>query len=348
MWGAPRDRARERERARIWKQYRKEEEYWKPTPLELSRRRRLSLPLKPVKISRRSWWNWKKDEVQQQSFDQLQSPLGRLPEELREMIYAHLVAGRRLHVQQTYRRFGYVECASHNSPTETTTCDQVFECLKPHLNKATGVGNYGPSTGSRLNLSSYERLKMRPKTVEGGDDIPCPSNEMLALAETCRLFYTGYISSLYALTVFAFTSLKQFQTFSTTIPLRHLNTIKSLQFSSEVGSSFHDRLDIGWEEVPTSQWKRAWETIANMEKLRFLRVDLRMNEMHRIPETSASGVHKWMEERIFGPMKEVGQTSIFEVSVNWNESRGFVLGETSFTLARKWERVAWSVGAARH
>jgi hypothetical protein len=338
MWGRPRDRVKERQDAKDWVQYGKAEEYWKPKPLDSPRRRRSSLLLEPVRAKRQSWWSWKADEVPQQSFDQLQSPLGRLPEELRELIYAYLVPKQRLHVQESYKRFGFVKCASNNSLEVTTTCDQVFGCLEPHLNTATGRFNSLPSLGSRLDLSSYEEFKIKPKLMEGRNDIRCPRSEMLALAKTCRLLYTCYISSLYSLPIFAFTSLKQLQTFSTTIPLHHLNTVTSLQFSSEIGSYSNDRLDVAWEEIQNSQWKSAWEVIASMHRLRDLRVDLRMRKL----STSSAGDHKWMEERIFGPMKGVEQTIKFDVWVNWMESRGFVLGEVPFTLERDLERPAWS------
>jgi hypothetical protein len=342
IWGARRDRSEERRRAREWKQYNQEEVSWKPTPLELPRKRRLRLPLEPMIVEKRGWWIWKNHEAQQQSFDQLQSPLGRLPEELRAIVYAHLVTGRRLHIQESYKRFGFVECASNDYPGETTTCKQVFGCLEPYLNKVRGLGNYTPSTGSRLYLSSYQGFRMKPKSVKGINDIPCPRDELLAVAKTCRLLYTGYISSLYSLTTFAFTSLKQFQTFATTIPPHYLNKITSFQLYSEIGSSFRDRLDVGWEDRPTSQWKRAWEIIANMQRLRILRVDLRLERLHRGPETSSSGVHRWMEHRIFGPMQGVRQTCVFEVSVNWVESQGFLLEDPVFTLERESGSVAWS------
>ena len=340
LWGAPRDRAEQRKRDKEWKQYKKEEEYWKPTLLESPRKRRLSLPLKEREVKRESWWSWKAEEAPQQSLDQLQSPLGRLPEELRKMIYFHLVAGSRLHVQESYKRFGFVECTSNTCSGATSTCVQLLPCLEPYLNLSTKTFRRGMSTGSRICLSSYDELLMKPEIMEGNNNRR-PS-EMLSLAKTCRLLYTGYISSLYFLTTFAFTSLKQFQTFSTTILSHRLNTITSLQFSSEIGASFRDRLDVGWEEVEKSHWKLAWATIATMQQLRVLSVDLRMGRLSRVPETSYSGVHKWMEERIFGPMKGAQQTSVFEVTVNWVESKGFVLGEAPFQLERVWDNTAWS------
>jgi hypothetical protein len=342
MWGATRDRAKERQDAKDWKQYRKAEEYWKPKTMDPPRAERSGLLLESVKAKRDSWWSWKRDEVPQRSFDQLQSPLGRLPEELRVLIYAHLVTTQRLHVQESYKRFGFVMCASNNSSEVAMICDQVFECLEPHLNTATGRFSNRPSLGSRLDLSSYKKFKIKPKLLDGRHDIRCTRSEMQALAKTCRLLYTGYINSLYSLPSFAFTSLKQFQTFSTTIPLHHLNTITSLQFSSEIGSYSHDRLDVAWEDIKGSQWKSAWEIIASMHRLRVLTVDLRMGKLHRVPETSSVGVHKWMEERIFEPMKGVKQTSTFKVCVNWMESRSFVLGEVPFMLERDFGRVKWN------
>lgn len=185
LWGVPRDRAEERRWTRKWKQYRKEEAHWKPPALPQQRPRRLSLPLEAVTPVRR-WWMREKP---QQAFDQRQSPLGRLPEELRLAIYRHLVAGKRLHIQESYQRMGYVGCKYNDTPEDTAVCNIVLECLQSQLDKSRRIGQMSPpSTGSRLILSSYDHLKLKPESVHESNE-PVPQNDLLALAKTCRLLY---------------------------------------------------------------------------------------------------------------------------------------------------------------
>jgi hypothetical protein len=335
MWGAPRDRARERKWSQDWKQHRKEEAYWRPPPLQMPRKRRLSLPLETPK--RRRFWDLRKIEPQK-AFYQQQSPLGRLPEELRRLIYFHLVGDKRFHVQDSYKRFGCVECVSDGP----TACEHLLDCLKPHMDMTPRIGDQRPpSTGTRLALSSHGFLSIKPKSAEKSNT-DVTNTELLALGKTCRLLYDGYLDTLYTTPTFSFASLRQFEIFSTTIPPHRLTSITSLEFYCELHSSHYDRLDIGWEEISTSRWRKAWEIIANMDGLRYLHVDLRMNRLIRRPEDSAGGVHKWMEDRIFGPMLGVRQPRVFDVVVNWYQSRHFVLRDAPFTLERKEDRLTWS------
>jgi hypothetical protein len=332
--GQPRNPARERQWKRDWKRYRAEEEYWKPTPLGIPRKRRLSLPIGPFVRSR--WWDLRRTKPQT-VFNQQRSPLGRLPAELRLLIYAHLVEGKRFHIQDSFKRFGSVECIS----TDPNACDHVLECLAPQMDTTPRIRDQRPpSTGTRLALSSYDHLSKKPKCV-GANDASTPRHEILALAKTCRLLYCGYLDTLYTASTFSFTSLSQFQIFSTTIPLHRLMSITSLDFHCELHSSHQDRLDVGWEEIATSRWKKAWEIVAKMEALRFIHVDLRVNSLNRRPEHSAGGVHKWMEHRIFDPMRDVRQAKVFDVVVNWYQSEGFVLGYAPFTLERRDDRLSW-------
>lgn len=148
--------------------------------------------------------------------------------------------------------------------------------------------------------------------------------------------YTGYLDTLYSTTTFAFTSLRQFQTFTTTIPPHRLQKITTLEIYTELDSSHLGHLDTGWEEIKHSQWRKSWEIIATMSKLRFLHVHIRMDDGRLVPETSYSGVHKWMEDRIFDPMRGLRGPDVFKVEVNWGKSREFVLGEDApFLLERR-------------
>ncbi|KAF2434083.1 hypothetical protein EJ08DRAFT_22938 [Tothia fuscella] len=336
MWGARRDRAKERQWDREWKQHRAEEAYWKPTPLPLPRKRRLSLPLDPPVKSK--WWKCRKPKPER-VFDQRQSPLGRLPEELRQLIYVYVIGAQRIHIQHSFKRLGYVVCI-HN---ESGACHQALDCLKPHLNLNKRIGDQKPpSPGGRLILSHYNHLKLKPNEVEA-NNTEVPKRQLLAMAKTCRLFYTGYLAALYSIPDFSFTSVKQFELFSTAITSQRLEAITSLEFHSELRSNYFNNFDTGWEEIPTSHWKKGWEIIAKMGKLKHIFVDLRMDPISLVPETSSSGVHRWMEERIFDPMRGVTHVNDFVVEVNWYQSRNFELGETPFTLTRQEDRLAWSV-----
>jgi hypothetical protein len=337
MWGVRRDRASERQSALKWKQHKKEEAYWRPTALSPIKKRRFYVM--PEWLVRWRWWGWG-SRTPPTPLDQQQSPLGRLPEELRQLIFAHLLAGRRLHIQDSYKRCGSVECTC----TDASTCGQVLICLRPHMDSTPRIGDQKPpSMGTRLTLSSYDHLEIKPESVEG-HNTDAPHHELLALAKTCRLLSSGYLDALYTNLTLSFTSLRQFQNFSATIPPHRLNRIVSLEFHSELQTFASDRQDQAWEEISRSKWRKSWEVIADMERLRSIHVDLRLDRMHRELEHGAGGVNKWMEDRIFDPMRGVRQAREFEVVVNWRQSRRFVLGPAPFTLERREDRAAWSDG----
>lgn len=187
LWGVRRDRAKERQWNLEWKVHRKEETYWKPPMLSTVRKRRLSLPLE---LKSSPWW---KRERPQRTFDQQQSPLGRLPEELRLQIYCCLVAGQRLHLQESYQRFGLVGCEYNHYPEGPATCNQLYHCIESQLDKSHTKGDQ--YTGYRLTLSSYEHLRMKPMLA--GSYTLLPKTETLALAKTCRLLPVSLIPLLH-------------------------------------------------------------------------------------------------------------------------------------------------------
>lgn len=82
--------------------------------------------------------------------------------------------------------------------------------------------------------------------------------------------------------------------------------------------------------------------MAGMAKLKSVRLEVRMDGLSKGPETSSSGVHAWMEERVFDPLRQINHLEIFEVTVNWYQSRDFVLGYVPFRLKRDDGLEAWS------
>jgi hypothetical protein len=193
-----------------------------------------------------------------------------------------------------------------------------------------------PSIGSRMLLSSYTGLALKPKTSKFTTDIP-PRDELLAVAKSCRLLYTGYLDTLYATTTFCFTSARQFQTFSATLPRHRLAAISSLELHAELATG-----SLGWDEREQAQWDGAWATVAGMPGLRCVAADLRVCRRSAAPDASGSCVRWGMETHIFDPMKRVRHVKRFDVVVNWGRSRDYELGEALFTLERDPHRAAWS------
>jgi hypothetical protein len=154
-----------------WRKACREEEDWRPRKLSKSRRRRLSLPLPPPPM----WRPWVKE---QQTYEQEQSPLSRLPEEIWSMIMSYLVTEKRFHIQESYQRFGYVECEVPGN----TDCQRPFKCLQSQLDKTAREPDLMP--WSRLVSSQNQRLKYKPKTFSTE---PTPVCEMFAIGKTCRL-----------------------------------------------------------------------------------------------------------------------------------------------------------------
>jgi len=118
----------------------------------------------------------------------------KLPEEMRLVIYGYVLGGRRLHVLQSYRRFGYVECVQQQTSgvtkaveaEEEKACTDHLRCLQSQMDVTESEPHL--TLVSRLTLErsgGVERLKVRPRLLEG-----CRGTcawEMLAIAKTCRL-----------------------------------------------------------------------------------------------------------------------------------------------------------------
>jgi hypothetical protein len=158
---------------REWKSICAEEHGREPCALPTRRRRQsLSLPSTKTKPRPRA--------RKQKTYNQLQSPLLRLPEEIRCMIYAYLVPGKRFHVQQSYRRFGYIECLLGGD----LYCRLPHECIKDQLDRTKREPTAMPY--SRLVLSQHhlQPLKYKPLSL---DVSIIPKCELLALAKICRI-----------------------------------------------------------------------------------------------------------------------------------------------------------------
>jgi hypothetical protein len=150
-----------RRRRRIYK----EEENWKVRVLSQRRRSSKCLELRSRKMA-----------------DQLQSPFFKLPEEIRCMIYAHFLSGKRFHVQESYRRFGFVEChlgADHS-------CRYPVECIKDQLDLTIREPNVNPINRLAMSRAHKQKLKYKPKP-SAGFTTTTPVDELLALGKTCRL-----------------------------------------------------------------------------------------------------------------------------------------------------------------
>jgi hypothetical protein len=156
-----------------WRRACAEEQYWEPPALS-NRRRRQSLSLHSAE--RRHPFLARK----QKTYSQLQSPFFRLPEEIRSMIYAYLVLGKRFHIQQSYRRFGYVECLLRSDQD----CHLPHECIKDQLDRTQREPKTTP--WSRLVISHHQsqNLKYKPQSQDASSIAKC---ELLALAKTCRI-----------------------------------------------------------------------------------------------------------------------------------------------------------------
>jgi hypothetical protein len=116
---------------------------------------------------------------------QSQSSLFKLPAELRQKIFECVLEDTRLHVQQSYRRFGHTPCLCH---PEAFSHD-VVQCMWTQLD---ATAEERAMSFSRLVLWDDKHLKHKPDVRGMRQNCTVQRTHLLGLALSCRL---GYVTN---------------------------------------------------------------------------------------------------------------------------------------------------------
>ena len=126
---------------------------------------------------------------------QPQSPFfAKLPVEIRQKIFEAVIegVGCRLHIQQSYRRFGIVPCSA---PGEDVFEHEVMECLWDQVDRTDGESL--PTSWSRLVMwdEKMEKLEWKPRAgSRRKTECVMRKDYLLAMALSCK---RGYVRHLF-------------------------------------------------------------------------------------------------------------------------------------------------------
>jgi hypothetical protein len=157
---------------------RKRAVYWKPRPLVTNAPKRETWRTVTRLFQRHSKQNPAQDP----------SPFfGRLPPELRKSVYEFVLhdTAHRLHIQQSYRRFGSIPCRQHDQMLDALPCMNHLACF---WNQLDFTKDEQPQRHSRFVLGKDKHLRYKPEVVSRYDYWPARI-ELLGMALSCRKGY---------------------------------------------------------------------------------------------------------------------------------------------------------------
>ncbi|KAL8679873.1 MAG: hypothetical protein Q9186_003893 [Xanthomendoza sp. 1 TL-2023] len=173
-----------------------------PKPLPVARKRSLTLPL-PIQKRRLFWQN-----MEQKTADQSQSTLfGRLPLEVRELIYQHYLIA-----------------------SDDDRCLHIFRRTDSRLGHYICTGGHESHSHMPLREWGYDRISCT-RAWEKKDESshqPLFSSSVLPLLKTCRRAYSELAEKLYS-SVFCFQDGLSLQFFLSTVLPQRLNQISIIQ-----------------------------------------------------------------------------------------------------------------------
>lgn len=180
-----------------------------PRQLPRTRPRTLTCPLGGP--GSRPSWNPFKRAISQQTLDQSQSQLLRLPKEILDLIFAQILGGHLLHIARARKKLVAISCTDKSRGG------------RPYL-ETSGHNCWGSTTG-------WPQLGTTPGyLVQTRDDHP-PARDLLPLLQTCRMVYTQTIRILYRDNIFDINHLDTVMYMDRSILPQRLSQIRKLNFT---------------------------------------------------------------------------------------------------------------------
>ncbi|PSS18375.1 hypothetical protein M430DRAFT_58556 [Amorphotheca resinae ATCC 22711] len=260
---------------------------WRPTNvpslLPRKRPRALTCPL-PAKTDKS--WNPFKKSVLQQTCDQSQSGLARLPGEIRQLIWTEVLGRHLLHIVYAPQRLLAIDCA-----------EEVDDELETRHHLCWGVTTAKAPSGSYLYPHS---------------DHPAKPANLLPLLQTCRRIYTEVISILYEDNIFDIGSLLPLLYLQRSVLPQRLNQIRVLNLTY----SYAMVISASPLIYEINEWREACDVLMSFAGLQELTVHFKKSRKDSWP--GADGKSQW------GPLLEA-LTQIntakkkFDVFLPWTE-----------------------------
>lgn len=246
------------------------------------------------------------------TFDQTQSPLMRLPFELRQMVYRYVLGDSTMHMILKEQKLGHLRCKAESAlacPLGYNGLTLSRECCWGTVDSAN---IWAPQSGNRN------------EPTDGG---------IIPLLRSCRQIYSESIAFLYSTNAFSFSDLDCLRYFSCTILPERLALIQNLDIEWCMAWPIYD--PIAQQLLRTSPplyppydeatWEATWQIIAEMPNLRFVRVSLLYFANFRDAACEAN---------MLAPLRKVTRPEKFEVHVSWD---GDEVRDAPFLLIRPTE-----------
>jgi len=247
--------------------------------------------------------------ARQKTADQSMSPfLGKLPFELRQIIYEEVLAGgddgRVVHIIRKHKRLGHWRCRIQDGlklcETQSLRCISGWLAYKARVWTADKAG----------------RLELR--TDDG----------LLPLLRTCRAIYSEAIKILYSKNIFHFYDPGDIRYFARAILPQRLGTIQSIIMDWEERFSIFnpENMDPLQDDAEWYAWRDTWRIISSMQGLKEVRVRLKS---HKFIVTKARRM------KMCQPLLEVRGLQVFELILPPDDRRewDFVM-DAPFTIVR--------------
>lgn len=225
----------------------------------------------------------------QQTFDQSQSPLFQLPEEIRLQIWFEFLGGRLLHIARAPKNLLAVEYVEEWDPELDTGWHWCWGNTHDPLTLGKTPGFYcGPKSPHSSKLAN-----------------------LLPLLQTCRMIYREAIPVLYQSNIFDINHVDTPLYLQRSVLPKHLNRIRNLHFTWD----FKDNIE--WaDDVPydLGTWRESCNAIASLVGLQSLTMHL-TGETDHIPGLGGKDYWApWLDELV-----RIKPAMEFRVFLRWPE-----------------------------
>ncbi len=222
-------------------------------------------------------------------YEQTQSPLFKLPPELRCQIYGEVIGNKTIHIVQRSRdKLGHTICRCNNPPCQ----EQCREDGCRGTKLPSGIyAIFGAGSGGILPLLKSCR-KMYGLYL------------LLTLQDAYLLRYADAIEVLYGSNIFDFDSMESLISFSTAVLAKRFDSIQHLQLDFRFSMSVYFSESTAQNDPP--RWERTWRIIGSMKALQDLWVRISWHRLDFGPVEEA---------RLLSELDQVRQLRTFKVSL---------------------------------
>lgn len=272
------------------------------------------------------------------TLDQTLSPLMCLPLELREMVYRYVLGDSTMHMILKEQKLGHLRCKAESAlacPLGYNGLTLSRECCWGTVDSAN---IWAPSSGNRKEptdggivplLRSCRQMYV-PRYITTMLNVSSPGIKNVADILYCVHRYSESINLLYSTNAFSFSDLDCLRYFSCTILPQRFALIQTLDIEWCMAWPIYDPIaqqllltnPALYPPNDEATWEETWRIIADMPKLRFIRVSLLYFDGFRDAAC---------ESKMLLPLRRVTRPEKFELHVSWE---GEEIRDAPFELIR--------------